>query len=187
MPHLIDFDGLEKNLFILQHLCYSSKTFCTKNKISRNADEFFDYEWWEYAGLLKSIVSNTVIESAIKVRMLQDFAQKESDDLKLSALDQEACANLSIGVVNKGSFTLSLRESCNKIVHATEAKMCWENINSSSESPEYWNGIYALWGDNRGSKWHVELNIENWCVSMIRFNKLIQENLDWHHIFKHDE
>lgn len=187
MPHLINFDELEKNLFILQHLCYSSKEFCTKNRISRNAEEFVDYEWWEYAGLLKSIVSNTVIESAIKVRMLQDFAQKESEDVDLSEMDQDACANLTIGTVSKGSFTLSLRESCNKIVHATEARMRWSNINNSDDSPEYWNGIYALWGENRGSKWQVELNIETWCVAMIRFNKLVQEKVDWHHIFKHDE
>lgn len=186
MPHLIDFDGLEKKIFILQHLCYASKEFCSKNKISRDAEEFIDYEWWQYAGLLKSIVSNTVIEAAVKIRMLQDFAQNENEDIDLLAMDREACSNLTIGIVVAGSFNLSLREACNKIIHATEARMCWSNI-STITSPEYWNGKYSLSGENRGNKWHVELSIEAWCIAMIRFNRLIQEQVDWHHILKYDE
>ncbi|WP_411564213.1 hypothetical protein [Pseudomonas shirazensis] len=187
MPHLIDFDGLEQNLFILQHLTYGSKEFCTKNKINRDAEEFIDYEWWQYAGLLKSIASNTIIESAIKVRILQDFVKKESNDIDLTVLDKEACSNLSIGTVSKCNFTLTLRESCNKIVHATEAKMRWSNTSSSADALEYWNGIYVLWGENRGQEWQVELNIEAWCIAMIRFNREIQEKVDWIHISKYDE
>jgi hypothetical protein len=119
--------------------------------------------------------------------MLQDLAQKESEDVDLPAIDQDACTNLSIGIVVKVVINLSLRESCNKIVHATEARMCWASTSLSKGASEYWNGKYALWGDNRGNKWEVELDIEAWCISMIRFLKLIQEKVDWYHVFKHDE
>lgn len=49
-----------------------------------------DYEWWEYTGLLKSIVSNTVIESAIKIRMIQDFIKHGDDEVDLTKMDSEA-------------------------------------------------------------------------------------------------
>lgn len=187
MPHSIDFDGLEKNLFILQHLCFASKGFCMRNNIGREVESVVDYEWWEYSGLLKSIVSNTVIESAMKVSMLQDLAKSSSEDIDLSVVDQEACENLPIEKVSEGNIALSLRESCNKVVHATEARMSWSKSSMSSDSPEYWDGTYVLWGENRGSKWQVELIIELWCAAMIRFTKIIQQKVDWYHIFKHDK
>jgi len=98
----------------------------------------------------------------------------------------EARANVDIGRFVAGRGTLSLRESCNKIVHATEARLQWVNV-AGDESDEYWNGQYDLWGTNRGEQWQVELNIEAWCIAMIRFNKAIQEAVDWQHVFKHDE
>ncbi|HDI1214865.1 TPA: hypothetical protein PKO72_003643 [Aeromonas hydrophila] len=188
MPHIIDFDGIEQKLFTLQHICYGSRNFCEKIKLNRTNIYHEDYEWWEYTGILKSIVSNTIIESAVKVRILQDFVKSDEQEVDLAALDRESLQNVEIGRFVVGNQNLTLRESCNKIIHATEARMQWININpSDDESNEYWSGLYDLHGVNRGKAWHVELNVESWCIAMIRFNKLIQENVDWHHVFKHDE
>lgn len=187
MPHSIDFDGLERKLFILQHICYASRQFCEKHGINRLEFDSSDFEWWEYSGLLKVIVSNTIIEVAIKIRMLQDFLQTDDYGANLDKLDTNARHNLKIGLFSKGSGNLTLRESCNKVIHATEARLQWINIDDDENLPEYWNGRYDLWGSNRGKEWQVELDVEAWCRSMIRFNKAIQESVDWYHVFKHDE
>lgn len=69
-----------------------------------------DYEWWEYTGLLKSIVSNTVIESAIKIRMIQDFIKHGDDEVDLTKMDSEAREGLLIGSFENSDLPLTLRE-----------------------------------------------------------------------------
>jgi hypothetical protein len=188
MPHLIDFDGIEQKLFTLQHICYGSRRFCEKIELNRFSGPREGYEWWDYTALLKSIVSNTIIESAVKIRMLQDFIKSDDQDNDLHTLDKESCEGVNIGSFVAGTGNLTLRESCNKIIHATEATMQWVNVDAeNNESNEYWNGQYDLHGTNRGKDWHVELRIESWCIAMIRFNKLAQESVDWQHVYQHDE
>ncbi len=188
MPHQIDFDGLERDLFVLQHVAYGSPRFCSTIKLTRGCYGG-DYEWWEYTGLLKSIVSNTVIESAIKIRMIQDFIKYDEQAVDLTEMDSQAREDLIIGSFENSDLPLTIRDSCNKIVHATEARLKWvTDEEPEPEDPlEYWNGTYDLWGKNQGKPWHVELNIASWCTAMIRFNKDIQESVDWNHVFKHDE
>tara|TARA_B100000700_G_C14642939_1_gene668243 strand:- start:111 stop:668 length:558 start_codon:yes stop_codon:yes gene_type:complete len=184
MPHSIDFDGLESDLFILQHTAYGSREFC--EKFDLNSDCYGgDYEWWEYKGILKTHVSNKIIEAAIKVRMLQDFAKHDSDDIDLKTIDADCRSGLSIGSFKGLPTLLTLRESCNKIVHATEARMQWKNSKTKPEV-EYWSGGYELLGEFQGKKWQVDLSIPEWCTSMIRFNKAIQETVDWQHVEKYD-
>ncbi len=184
MPHLIDFDKLECDLFVLQHAAYGSKEFC--ERFGLNSDSCGgDYEWWEYKGLLKSHVSNTIIETAVKVRMLQDFAKHEDFGVDLKAIDSDSRKGLSIGKICGVSSPLSLRESCNKIIHATEASMEWVHSRNGQDI-EFWSGVYELSGENKGANWNVELQIPDWCTSMIRFNKIIQESVDWHHVYKYD-
>lgn len=184
MPHLIDFDGLEHDLFVLQHTAYGSREFCEKFDLNMNSD-CGDYEWWEYKGLLKSYVSKTIIESAIKLRIIQDFAKNNDSELDIKALDREARKGVAIESISGLSSSLSIRESCNKIVHSTEARMHWINSHNKPEV-EYWSGIYKLFGENKNKKWQVELNIPEWCIAMIRFNQKMQEEVDWHHAYKHD-
>lgn len=184
MPHLINFDRLESDLFVLQHAAYGSKYFCEKFDLYSDCYGG-DYEWWEYKGILKTHVSNTIIEAAIKVRMVQDFAKNDSGEVDLMEIDKESIKGLNIGTMHGMSTPLSLRETCNKIVHATEARMKWENSTDKPEV-EFWSGVYELFGENRGTEWHVDLNIPEWCSSMIRFNKAIQESVDWQHVYKYD-
>ncbi len=40
---------------------------------------------------------------------------------------------------------------------------------------------------NTIKKWEIEMCIISWCAAMIRFNKEIQESVDWYHVFKYDE
>lgn len=187
MPHIIDFDGLERKLFVLQHVAYGSPLFCNSIKLTRDCFGG-DFEWWEYKGLLKSIVSNATIESAIKIRIMQDYINSDEQEINLNNLDSQVREGLFIGHFVDGNQELSLRESCNKIVHATEAKLQWISDEEGEDpSIEYWNGNYSLWGEYKRKKWQIELSISSWCIAMIRFNKEIQDLIDWNHVFKYDE
>lgn len=187
MPHLIDFDSVEERLFVLQHLCYGSRQFCEHYSISRESEALGDYEWWEYYGFLKTIVSTTMIEAAVKLRMVQDFIRSADAEVDLDLLDREAVTGLHIGAFMVGTGSLTLRESCNKLVHATEAKLLWAEHVAASTPVEYWSGTFHLWGSKAGSPWQVELLVPAWCTAMIRLNKAVQQAVDWRSIAKWDE
>ena len=187
MPHLIDLDGVADRLFVLMHLCYGSRQFCEKAGVHRLGTDEAEYEWWEYFGLLKSNVSSTVIDASIKLRMVQDFVTADEHEIDLDRLDVDARNGDAIGVFREGTGKLTLRESCNKVVHATEARLQWEEVTSGSSPFEYWSGIYSLWGSKGKAPWQVDLFIEQWCRAMIRFNRSIQELVDWHRVTKWDE
>lgn len=187
MPHFFDFDGLQQKIFILQHMCYGSKQFCERALVHRSDAPPGEFEWWQYYGLLKSTVSSALIESSIKFRMVQDFIRAHQDDVDLSRIDQEACSGLIIGKFHTGTHSLTLRESWNKVVHATEAKLQWKSQIHGAIEVEYWDGSCNLWGAKGKEEWHVELYIEKWCIAMLRFNEAIQNEVDWHSVSKWDE
>lgn len=187
MPHSIDFDSIEARLFTLHHAVLGSKAFCERFKISRGSELRREYEWWQYFGHLKALVSGTMIDAAIKIRMLQDFARSEDEDFDVKALQLEASEALEIGNLD-GVGALSLRDSCNKIIHATGAKLVWQELGVGSDAFEYWTGAYRLFGtEQSGKKWIATVNVADWCTAMIRFNAGFQEVIDWTHVLKWDE
>jgi hypothetical protein len=190
MPHVVDFDSVEQKLFNLQHLCYGSRRACEHYRINRETEAAEDYEWYEYAGILKTIVSTTVIEAAIKLRMVQDFSRAEMEDdeaVDWELIELQSAAGLTIGGITGGTGTLSLRESCNKIVHATEALLKWDVAPNGDGSIEYWSGVYRLWGSKGQVPWQVDINVADWCNAMIRLNKSLQLKIDWRRVSKWDE
>lgn len=117
--------------------------------------------------------------------MVQDFAKYDDDEVDLDSFDNDPRRGLAIGSISGISTPLKLCESCNKIVHATEARMQWINSKDKSQV-EYWSGFYELIGEYKGTAWQVALNVPEWCIAMIRFNKTMQQEVDWHHAYKHD-
>lgn len=187
MPHSIDFDSIEARLFTLHHAVLGSKAFCERFRIFRSSELPREYEWWQYFGHLKALVSGTMIDAAIKIRMLQDFARSENEDFNEKALQLEAIEDLAIGSL-EGAGALSLRDSCNKIIHASGAKLDWQKSGVGSNVFEYWTGAYRLFGtEQSGKKWIVTVNVADWCTAMIRFNASFQEGIDWANVLKWDE
>jgi hypothetical protein len=184
MPHFYNFDGFEHKLYILKHLTFGAKEFCAKEKIYRT--ETYE-EWIEYLGHIKSALSETAIEAAVKIRMVQDFVRADDQDVDLDRLDRESLAGLTIGTIRAGSGALSLRDSCNKIIHATDARLSWEEDQQDGKTFEYWDGSYYLTGTRDGQLWEVEIHMADWCTAMMRFIVAIQHNVDWHRVHKYDE
>jgi hypothetical protein len=115
--------------------------------------------------------------------MVDDYIRSEDPEIEFGDFDERARDGLSIGRFVTAPGELSLRESCNKIVHATEARLGW----SDDGVVESWNGLYRLFGEKLSKPWEVELYIADWSAAMIRLNKLVQTEFDWHHALKHDE
>jgi hypothetical protein len=179
MTHSIDFDSIEARLFTLHHAALGSKAFCERFSIGRDTERPIEYEWWQYSGHLKALVSEAMIDAAIKIRMLQDIGRAEDDEFDAIALQVEACKELDIACL-VGLGPLSLRESCNKIIHATGTKLVWQEVKTEKKAFEYWTGVYRLFGnDNAGKEWSASVNVPDWCVAMMRFNASFQDRIDW--------
>ena len=187
MTHSIDFDSIDARLFTLHHAVLGSKPFCERFKISRGSVQPFEYEWWQYFGNIKALVSGTMIDAAIKIRMLQDIGRAEDDEFDANALQLEASKDLEIGSI-EGGGTLSLRDSCNKIIHATGAKLVWQEVDAGEDVFEFWTGVYRLFGtEQSGKSWVAKVNVADWCTAMMRFNAAFQGRIDWAHVLKWDE
>lgn len=195
MPYAIDFDDIEQKLFLLEQLAYASERFCASKQISRKAaelaskrEEFKRYaslisDWQHYAFHLESQVGNIVIECATKTRVVQDIIQRH-DQIDIFDLDREASSGLKIGTFADGSSLSGVRQSCNKIIHATEATLKWNHKGDVSENGfEYWDGTYLLSGKHHGEEWKLSLLTDEWCTAMSLFHTLLEERVDWHRVW----
>ena len=100
MSHAIDLDGLIEKLVILRHLVHGTASFCSQDNLVTGEDfdqEFFDGYW----GQLKVSVSNRLIESAIKSRMIEEFCGKDDGDNELIEFEKKAVGQLKLGSVKK--------------------------------------------------------------------------------------
>ncbi|KRH98758.1 hypothetical protein [Curvibacter sp. PAE-UM] len=187
MTHSIDFDSIEARLFTLHHAVLGSRAFCDRFKIARHSEAPAEYEWWQYFGNLKALVSGTMIDAAIKIRMLQDIGRAEDEEFDANTLQLDASRGLDIGTI-EGGGALSLRDSCNKIIHATGAKLVWQEVGAGKDLFEYWTGVCRLFGhEQSGKAWVARVNVADWCTAMMRFNAVFQEHIDWARVLKWDE
>jgi hypothetical protein len=120
--------------------------------------------------------------------MMQDLAKHSDDGMDLSAMENDAVKGLAIGSALSSTKPISLRDSCNKVIHATEARLRWLEKPCATLSCEYWSGHYHLSGtETSGREWEVHLYIPDWCTAMTRFNRDFQMQVDWSSLAKWDE
>ena len=170
MGHPIDFDSLESSLFVLQQIVLASESYCSQEMIGSELD-LGDGNFDAYWGWIKGIVTERLIDCAIKTRIFQDFLAESRYGLKsdLIKIDAQARKNLIIGVVHEGSFELTLRETCNKIIHAKKSVPSWLEKPIGDMKIKYWDGCFHLHGTKESKVWHLELNVGNWARAMSRY------------------
>ncbi len=185
MSHSVDVDGIHESLFLLQNLCSASEPFCRQHKIGRYAEESGDFGWDYYFGWLKSSLCNHLIQCATKMRILQDLLSEYDEELDFVALDKDALKGLTIGRFHAGNDRLTVREACNKIIHATEVTLDWTEISKKDET-EYWSGVLWLEGTKGRSKWKLELRVSEFCTALSRLLTELENQVDWYHLYKYD-
>lgn len=167
MSHLINFDELDGDLFLLQQLVLASENYCAQEMIGSDLDVGngkFDVYW----GWVKGIVSDYLIGCAIKTRIFQDYLSEGENkiELDLTKADLDARKNLKIGIVHEGNFEVTLRESCNKIIHAKKSIPSWNKKTIDGTVFKYWDGSFHLYGSKGNQEWHLELRVGDWAKAM---------------------
>lgn len=185
MPYFLEIDDIHENLFILQNLCFASQSFCKNTRTGRYAGDEESAAWDHYFGWLKSIVSNRLITCAVKMRLLEDILRRHAEDTNLACLEEEATAGLVFAKFPGDVPGASLREACNKIIHATEVSLTWKRLRGEKDL-EFWTGIVLLEGDKRGNQWKVVLYVNEFCTALDRLLSALEESVDWYHLYKHD-
>lgn len=186
MPHPVDFQEIENKLFLLGQLCYSSRSYARASGLSKGDDpDFIEPDWIQYAGNLASIVGDYTVECAAKTRVAQDFIRRHDASADIEMISDNALEFCDIGRYDSGKNVSSIRESCNKLIHATEAQLQWEKDQNSGEDYEYWNGIYSLNGEYHGSSWSINFDINKWTDAMTFYHRRLKNKVDWFNIWKH--
>ncbi len=181
MSHSLDFAGLNEKLFLLRHVIAGNKEFSRRERQYQGTQSDPSFTWDAYAARLRYIVSNDLIEIAAKFRVIQDAAVAQVELEYLHRLDAECIGTKKIGSVLDGDVVLTLREACNKIIHANSFELIFEN--ASSAVPRYlfsyWNGVCQLSGSFSKKKWRIALDVYRWSDAMDHFLDELSGNVDW--------
>lgn len=168
MSHVLDIDGISEKLLLLEHLVEGSEAYCSKRLIGSEYDQG-DEQYDNYWGWIKGIACAYMIECAVKFRILQDTIKGEEDIIRFDDLDSKACKGLDIGKIISGNFKISLRETCNKIIHARHVTPKLITKNSNNTEFKFWCGIIDLRGFKNSEQWELQLNLGIWPQAMQRF------------------
>ena len=182
MPHAINIDGISESLFILQNLVHASPSFCRRHKISYGGESRGDFDWDQYFGWLKSLSCDHLIQVSTKLRMLEDILRANEEDVDFPALDSTARKGLAIGSFDGSKKVLTLRESWNKVIHATDTQLDWKE----ESDHEFWTGCVWLFGKKGLEEWKVALQVEPFARASARYLEALEGQVDWHHLYKYD-
>lgn len=175
MSHPIYYASIINEIRYLEQLAVASKQFISvlgeaySKRGLDGTDETspFSFEVMSYQDWLIETVSSSLISSATRIRVLQDSYDFSIEDNPGYSADIDSCENFkNIVKVENGNFKLSIRECCNKIIHATVYEL---EFQKDSDGTEYWNGWCILKGEFQKKKWHIKLNIINFSFAVRHF------------------
>ena len=119
---------------------------------------------------LNQLVSDYLIQCATRTRIMQDFSDFSVEDSEYCP-DKESIDKFPTAAkILQGNFNLSLRECCNKIIHAKNVELVMKTEDSCKL--EYWNGLCILSGSKYKKTWQLELNISVWVMAMRHYYSL---------------
>lgn len=180
MTHPIYYGSIEEHLFLIEQLAHASLSYISElyNTSETNKQESwqfteFELEFSNYEDWLKPIISDYLIQCATKTRIIQDSSDFATDDEDYYP-DREAYEKYSnIAISHTGNVRFSLREICNKIIHAKKFELTF--LSESEGKYTYWGGSCCLHGDFRDKPWHVEINLKKWVLAMRFFLENIKQ------------
>lgn len=171
MSHAIAIERLLETLFVLEHLAHGSRAYCNERGIF-SLEETGYPDMRSTWGLTKSAVSSNLIEVAIRSRIILDYCYTINKS-ETKVLEEQACVGLKISYDAKGTEKLSLRDTLDKVVHATLVRIDFSNaLDTPDEQTTFWDGQVLLNGARRSGKDEIEwshwLVLPAWCKAMVR-------------------
>ena len=178
MSHPIYYASITDEARYLEQLASASKQFIsTLREVYPEVEEptmvtQFSLEVANYQDWLINTVSNRLIACATRMRVLQDSYDFSVEEYPEYSVDKEAFNNIpKIVEVIKGDFKQSIRECCNKIIHATSYELEFEK---DSFGTEYWTGCCILSGQHNKKEWSVKLNTMLFGVAIREYIEIIK-------------
>jgi hypothetical protein len=183
MTHIMDVSGTHEALFHLRHLASGSRDFCRGELLHFGADDYSPEEWETYQGQLTFLVSRSLINCAINLRLLQDTLRSQSSASELSEAESDygLREDLNLGEVLAGNFALTLRESCNKVIHATKLSLLFSESRTGKPARRYsyWNGHVYISGEQSKCDWAASLNVAKWCTAVETYVQCFWGYVEW--------
>ncbi len=180
MSHQIYYGSIEEDLLLLEQIVHGSRAMVEYYQSVLDTSKERDISLSEfegaligYEGFLEASVSDYLIRCASRTRIIQDTNEFKTDDSEYSP-DKESFERYS-GVARclDGKVKLSIRECCNKIIHAKDVSFIFVELESGIG--RYWNGVCALKGDMHGKPWHIEIDVKKWVLAMKFYYAVIIE------------
>ncbi len=184
MPHILDLSGAHEALFHLRHLAAGSREYCRRGELHCGDRDYTPGEWAAYQGFLSFLASRSLLSLALNLRVLHDTARTKSLG-KGVATDIEEISNSTeqgLGTVLQGDFELTLRESCNKIIHATEFRPEFKESRTGRPVKRYayWTGQVTALGSQGRANWVVQLDTLRWCDAVDEFFEYSADQVEWY-------
>jgi len=168
MTHQLGLDVVYEKLVLLQHFAYGSERYCAVRLPGSEQDQgggAMD-EYWSW---VKGIVSSYLLECAVRIRILQDTVKDGADAKAMADLDAATCADSRLGTIVSGDFPVSVRETCNKIIHARKAVPEFAKAIDAGVEFKYWSGDYRLSGTKDQEPWELILHVGSWAHAVAKF------------------
>ena len=166
MSHQLDLAGVVEKLVLLEHLAHGSKGYCRYRLARSEPDDDVVSEYW---GWVKGVASAYTLECSIRLRVLLDTVSESADADKQIGLDSAARVGLVLGERLEGDFEPTVREACNKIIHARKVALAWNIAGKGRQKFRYWSGDLELAGRKDGRAWKLRLHTVAWAQAMQRF------------------
>ncbi|WP_146137343.1 hypothetical protein [Zobellella taiwanensis] len=187
MSHIIYDRLILEHLFLLEQMAHGSlSTVRFLGETLDNSKEF-DYLQSEAEGAvygfqgieegywdnLQKLVSDYLIQCATRTRIMQDFSDFSTDNPEYCP-DEESCRKYpGLATILEGNFHLSLRECCNKIIHAKNVELV--PLVDKVTNLKYWSGLCVLGGDKSKKSWKLQINIGLWVLAMRYYYSVTSE------------
>ena len=153
--YVIDGNSITLELYRLLSIFYSSKKFASINNILHNDPVAYLLEFQEPE------ITRILTSSAISARIVDDRDEKYLND------HDTICGDLISNLNNPKSFIpLSLREACNKIIHATKIHY---DVLELETGLRYLNPTIYYYGKFKGKDWKAILNIEKYVFNYVTY------------------
>ena len=195
MPHRVDIDSIHQNSFLLLNLAYGAKEFARSHDLG--SDDCDPISGGYYLGWLKFTLSAKLIDTAIKTRIILDMIRAEEKRYEEDGekyvvnsreLDRTISNSYNLGASIEGEEAITVRECCNKIIHALDIRPIYEvgdedhYLDEELETKrqwKYWDGSLDLSGLKGKEEWHFELHVSDFCTALEELISALEGSVDW--------
>lgn len=168
MSHPIYFLEIEQQARNIEQLCCASlihlRKFKSLQRIYSDSEMIteYDIELSNYHQWLNYTVSDSLIQICTKIRIYQDSYKHEWDS-SYSPEEEAYGAYPNIAEVLDGNVKLTLRECCNKVIHALHFELVMVD---SPDNIKYWDGLIILSGTFGKKSWKIKINLYQFSLSI---------------------